>query len=182
MSRAFTSSAVIDAKRGYRPSQIHDASTEPKFDYFKRHLDVQMQAATAWIAYREGRNDEAVDLLRQAGNAEDILGKHPVSPGPLIPVREQLGRLLLELNRPQEAQKEFEAVLKIYPGRFQALSGAAQAAERTREKKTATHYYAKLVEQTAKADGPRSEVVRARAYVSAKDSGANSDKTANDGN
>ena len=165
-----------------RMHELHDATTEPKFDYFKRHLDVQMQAATAWIAYREGRNDEAVDLLRRAGNAEDILGKHPVSPGPLIPVREQLGRLLLELNRPQEAQKEFEAVLKIYPGRFQALSGAAQAAERTREKKAASHYYAKLVEQTAKADGPRSEVIRARAYVSAKNPAANSGKTANDGN
>jgi hypothetical protein len=141
-----------------------------------------MQAATAWIAYREGKNDEAVDSLRRTSDAEDILGKHPVSPGPLIPVREQLGHLLLELNRPQEAQKEFEAVLKIYPGRFQALSGAAQAAERTRGKEAASRYYAKLVEQTAKADGPRSEVIRARAYVSAKDPGANSDKAATDGN
>jgi len=165
-----------------RMRELRDATTEPKFDYFKQHLDVQMQAATAWIAYREGKNNEALNLLRRAGDAEDILGKHPVSPGPLIPVREQLGHLLVELNRPQEAQKEFEAVLKIYPGRFQALSGAAQAAEQTREKEAASLYYAKLVEQTAKADDSRSEVIRARAYVSAKDPGANSGKPANDGN
>jgi tetratricopeptide (TPR) repeat protein len=159
-----------------RMRQLYKATTEPKFDYFKRHLDVQIQAATAWIAYREGRKDEAVGLLRRAGNTEDILGKHPVSPGPLVPVREQLGRLLLELNRPQEAQQEFEAVLKIYPGRFQALDGAAQAAERNRETETASHYYAKLVEQTAKADGSRGEVIRARAYLSTEDRASYPDK------
>jgi hypothetical protein len=35
----------------------------------------------------------AVNLLRQTADAEDILGKHPVSPGALVPVREQLGAL-----------------------------------------------------------------------------------------
>ena len=63
-----------------------------------------MQTASAWIAYDEGRKEEAVDLLRRAAEAEDILGKHPVSPGALVPAREQLGDLLLELGRPKEAQ------------------------------------------------------------------------------
>ena len=98
---------------------------DPKFDYFKRHLDLQMQAASAWIAYDEGRKEEAVDLLRRAADAEDILGKHPVSPGALVPAREQLGDLLLELGRPKEARAEFEAALKIYPERFRGLYGAA---------------------------------------------------------
>jgi len=57
-------------------------------------------------------------MLRRAADAEDILGKHPVSPGAFVPIREQLGSLLLELGQPKEAQGEFEAALKIYPGRF----------------------------------------------------------------
>ena len=121
-----------------------------------------MQAESAWVAYGEGKKDEAVSLLRHAADAEDILGKHPVSPGALVPAREQLGDLLLKLDRPKEAQEEFEAALKIYPGRLRGLYGAAQAAEKNGEKETAQRYYAKLTEQTAKADGSRSELAQVR--------------------
>ena len=159
-----------------RMAELRDATKAPKFDYFKRHLDLQMQAASAWIVYGEGRKEEAVDLLRRTADAEDLLGKHPVSPGALVPVREQLGDLLLRLDRPKEAQQEFESALKIYPGRFEGLSGAAQAAERSGNMQSASSYYAKLVEQTAKADGSRSEVARARAYVSAEDPAVHSNK------
>jgi tetratricopeptide (TPR) repeat protein len=147
--------------------QLRDATSDPKFDYFKRHLDQEMQAASAWVAYGEGKKDEAVSLLRRAADAEDILGKHPVSPGALVPAREQLGDLLLKLDRPKEAQREFEAALKIYPGRFRGLYGAAQAAEQVGEKETAQRYYAKLIEQTAKADGSRSELAQLREYRTA---------------
>ena len=115
--------------------QLRDATTDPKFDYFKKHLDLQMQAASAWVAYGEGKKDDAVDLLQRTADAEDILGKHPVSPGALVPAREQLGDLLLKLNQPKEAQREFEAALKIYPGRFRGLYGAAQAAEQSGKRK-----------------------------------------------
>jgi tetratricopeptide (TPR) repeat protein len=150
-----------------RMRQLRDATSDPKFDYFKKHLDQQMQAASAWVAYGEGKKDEAVSLLRHAADAEDILGKHPVSPGALVPAREQLGDLLLKLDRPKEAQGEFEAALKIYPGRFRGLYGAAQAAEQNGEKETAQRYYAKLTEQTAKADGSRSELAQVREYRTA---------------
>ena len=73
-------------------AELRDATKEPKFDYFKRHLDLQMQAASAWIVYGEGRNEEAVDLLRRAADAEDMLGKHPVSPGRARPGARTTGR------------------------------------------------------------------------------------------
>src|SRR6266550_658442 len=145
-----------------RMRQLRESSTDPRLDYFKRHLDLQIQAASAWVTYSEGEKDEAVNLLRRAADAEDILGKHPVSPGALVPAREQLGDLLLELDRPKEAQREFEAALKIYPGRFRGLYGAAQAAKQIGEKEKAQHYYAKLIEQTAKADASRSELAQLR--------------------
>src|SRR5438874_2703593 len=150
-----------------RMRQLRDSSTDPRVDYFKRHLDLQIQAASAWVTYSEGKKDEAVNLFRRAADAEDILGKHPVSPGALVPAREQLGDMLLKLNRPKEAQREFEAALKIYPGRFRGLYGAAQAAKQTGEKEKADRYYAKLIEQTAKADGSRTELAELRKYRTA---------------
>jgi tetratricopeptide (TPR) repeat protein len=152
-----------------RMRQLRDATTEPKFDYFKRHLDLQMQTASAWIAYGEGRKDEAVNLLRSAADAEDILGKHPVSPGALVPAREQLGELLLELGRPQEARVEFEAALKIYPKRFRGLYGAALAAEQSQDGKGARRYYAVLAAQTAQAGASRSELGHVREYRAVAD-------------
>ncbi|PYL62898.1 MAG: hypothetical protein DMF25_11385 [Verrucomicrobia bacterium] len=129
LGRAHTGDLVGARKAMDRMRQLRDATADPKFDYFKRQLDLQMQAASAWVAYGDGMKEDAVDLLRRAADAEDILGKHPVSPGALVPAREQLGDLLLKLKRPKEAQREFEAALKIYPGRFRGLYGAALAAE-----------------------------------------------------
>jgi tetratricopeptide (TPR) repeat protein len=147
-----------------RMRQLQQGTSDPKFDYFKKHLDLQMKAASAWVAYQDGKKDEAVTLLRSAADAEDILGKHPVSPGALVPAREQLGSLLLDLGRPKEAQQEFEAELKIYPARFQGLYGAARAAQQNGDKESARTYYVKLTEQTAKADGSRPELASVRAY------------------
>jgi tetratricopeptide (TPR) repeat protein len=167
LGRAHTGDLVGARKAVDRMKQLRDATTDPKFDYFRRQLDLQMQAASAWVAYGEGKKEEAVDLLRRTADAEDVLGKHPVSPGALVPAREQLGDLLLKLDQPKEAQREFEAALKIYPRRFRGLCGAALAAERIGEKEKADDYYAKLIEQTAKADSSRSELVQLREYRAA---------------
>ena len=167
LGRAHTGDVEGARKAIDRMRQLRDSSTDPRLDYFKRHLDLQIQAASAWVTYSEGKKDEAINLLRRAADAEDILGKHPVSPGALVPAREQLGDLLLTLNRPKEAQREFEAALKIYPGRFRGLYGAAQAAKQIGEKEKADRYYAKLIEQTAKADGSRTELAELRKYRTA---------------
>ena len=151
-----------------RMQQLRDATKDPKFDYFKSHLDLQMQAASAWVACSEGKKEEAVATLRRAADAEDILGKHPVSPGAFVPIREQLGGLLLELGRPKDAQREFEAALKIYPGRFRGLYGAAQAAEQTGDKQSVQRYYAQLAAQTAKSDGSRDELNHIREHRTAE--------------
>src|SRR5437868_8683591 len=167
LGRAHTGDVEGARKAIDRMRQLRDSSTDPRLDYFKRQLDLQIQAASAWVTYSEGKKDEAVNLLRRAADAEDILGKHPVSPGALVPAREQLGDLLLKMDRPKEAKREFEAALKIYPGRFRGLYGAARAAEQNGEKEKADHYYAKLVEQTAKADGSRTELAQLREYRTA---------------
>src|SRR6476660_431955 len=172
LGRAHTGDLDGARKAMDRMRHLRDATSDPKFDYFKGQLDQQMEAASAWVAYGENKREDAVSILRRAADAEDILGKHPVSPGALVPAREQLGDLLIALDRPKEAPQEFEAALKIYPGRFRCLYGAAQAAKLIGEKEKADRYYAKLIEQTAKADASRSELAELREYRATRDATA----------
>jgi tetratricopeptide (TPR) repeat protein len=168
LGRAHTGDLDGARKAIARMQQLRDATKDPKFDYFKNHLDLQMQAATAWVAASEGKKSEASEMLRRAADAEDILGKHPVSPGAFVPIREQLGSLLLETGQSKQAQQEFEAALKIYPGRFRGLYGAARAAEQNGDKENATRYYAKLAAQTANATGSRDELNHVREFRAAQ--------------
>jgi len=55
--------------------------------------------------------------------------KSPATPGPIVPAREQLGELLLQLNQPQAALKEFQVSLQNAPGRRGSITGAARAAQ-----------------------------------------------------
>ena len=64
--------------------------------------------------------------MQAAAAMEDGTEKSAVTPGPLAPARELVGEMLLQLNQPADALKEFEATLKKEPNRFRALSGAAQ--------------------------------------------------------
>jgi tetratricopeptide (TPR) repeat protein len=168
LGRAHTGDLDGARKAIARMQQLRDATKDPKFDYFKSHLDLQMQAASAWVAAAEGKQNEAIDTLRRAADSEDVLGKHPVSPGAFVPIREQLGTLLLEMGQPTEAQREFEAALKIYPGRFRGLYGAAQAAELAGDNEDASRYYTKLAAQTSKAGGSRNELNHVREFLSAE--------------
>src|SRR5512133_1836150 len=173
LGRAHTGDLDGARKAIARMQRLRAATKDPKFDYFKSHLDLQMQAASAWVAAAEGEKNDAIEMLRRAADAEDMLGKHPVSPGAFVPIREQLGSMLLEVGQPTEAQREFEAALKIYPGRFKGLYGAAQAAEQAGDNEDASRYYTKLAAQTAKADGSRDELNHVREFLSAQAKAAN---------
>src|SRR5437762_5539298 len=162
LGRAHTGDLDGAQKAIERMRQLREATTDAKFDYFKNHLNLQIKTASAWVAYGRGQKDEAVEALRKTADAEDTLGKHPVSPGTLVPVREQLGGLLLELGQAKEAQKEFEAELTIYPGRFRGLLGAAQSAEKAGDEDGARRYYSKLAAQTGKAGDSRSELSKSK--------------------
>jgi predicted negative regulator of RcsB-dependent stress response len=86
-----------------------------------------MNEALAWIAQAEGKADEALKLMRAAADEEDTIEKRPVTPGAIVPAREQLGDLLLESNHPQEALREFERALTMTPQRRGALMGRDRA-------------------------------------------------------
>jgi tetratricopeptide (TPR) repeat protein len=72
-----------------------------------------------------------------------------------------LADLLLELKRPAEALVEYEAVLKSYRNRFDALYGSAQAAQSSGDRAKASQYYPELVAISA-ASADRPELRNAR--------------------
>jgi hypothetical protein len=129
-------------------------------------LGALSEAANALIAYADGNKDEGLRLLRAAADREDAVDKHPVTPGALLPVREILADLLLENGAAADALKEYEAVLKIAPRRFNATAGAAKAADKTSDKTKARAYATQLLEIARNAEASRPELTWARARLS----------------
>jgi tetratricopeptide (TPR) repeat protein len=148
-----------------RLDELARASKDPRFLYFAEQMGIQRKAALGLIAFAEGKRDEAIEQLRRAAAEEDSLGKHPVSPGAMLPVRELLAESLLEIGRAGEALVEFEASLHLNPGRFNAVYGAAKAAEKAGKRAEARRYYAQLVTLGKADDGTRTELGEARAYL-----------------
>ena len=107
---------------------------------------------TAWIAYTQGRRAEGLQMLRAAADREDSTEWDPVMPGRVISARQLLGEMLLDVNDPLQALQAFEAALKVEPGRFWSLYGAARAAELSGDQTKAEAFFARLVGQTASAD------------------------------
>jgi hypothetical protein len=97
--------------------------------YWSTQVAVLGKEAKAWQSAAASRAEEAVQLMRQAADEEDAVEKLPVTPGPIVPAREQLGELLLTLNRPKEALQEFRTALAATPGRRGAIAGAVKAAD-----------------------------------------------------
>ena len=112
-----------------RLAQIESQLRSSGKDYWVTQTRILGRELTAWCAHQQGKHDEAASLMRQAADEEDALEKLPITPGPIVPAREQLGSLLLEQNHPDLALKEFQAALTNAPGRLGATRGAAQAAE-----------------------------------------------------
>jgi tetratricopeptide (TPR) repeat protein len=144
-------------------SAIEQALTIPPGEYdWRKQIAIERQIAGAWIAHAAGKNDDAVRLMRAAADLDDATEKHPVTPGAILPAREQLGELLLALGRSSDALAEYEASLQRAPKRLAGLYGAAQAASLAGNAEKANRYYAELVGMTEKSDGARAEVKNAR--------------------
>ena len=94
---------------------------------------VQINASEAWIEYKKGNNEKALALMNAAADAEDATEKHPVTPGPVIPARELLGELLLEMDQPALSLTAFEQDLKRHPNRLNGLIGLAIAKEKAKK-------------------------------------------------
>ena len=145
--------------------RIRDQLAAQNNTYWSNQTEVQQLALAAWTALANGDREAALKFMRAAAELEDSMEKHIVTPSPVVPARELLGEMLLEVGQPAEALKAFEASAEREPNRLRGLYGSARAAALSGDREKAKMYYAKLVELTEKSDGSRPELQQARAYL-----------------
>ena len=130
--------------------------------YWSGQVEIQRLEAASWLARAEKKDEEAVRLASSAADLEGVTDKHAVTPGPILPARELLGDLLLDLQRPGPALKAYETSLAVAPNRFHGLAGATRAARAAGDQAQAQTYSAKLLALAAGADPDRTEILDAR--------------------
>jgi tetratricopeptide (TPR) repeat protein len=168
LGAARTGDPVSAEKEVQRLASLRDALKAAKNAYWATEVETSRMAAAAWTALAQGKKEEALSLMRDAADAEDKNEKHIVTPGRLLPARELLGDMLLELKEPALALKEYEASQVREPNRFRGFYGAALAAEASGNQQKAADNFTKLIAMTKDADSGREELRRAKAYMAAR--------------
>lgn len=152
---------LVAVQASLRRLQELEAATEASGEkLFARNITVLRTELSGWLAQAQGRQADALALLRQAADLERATPKHPVTPAPTLPADEQLGDLLREQKRPAEALEAYRQSLQLYPRRFNSVHGAALAAQASDDAATARVYFQQLIELAP--DSQRSAVSDAR--------------------
>ncbi len=123
---------------------------------------VERREVAAWIAEQNGKREDALKLARSAAELEESMDKAAVTPGAVTPAREMLAELLLIEHRPKESLVEYQATLNIAPNRFNALYGAARAADASGDATAASTYFRKLTEVAVGDERPELKTARAK--------------------
>ena len=151
-----------------RLTSLRDSLLENHDKYSSEQVDIQREAVSAWIAFAEGKKEDALSQMRAAADHDDSVDKLPVTPGSLAPARELLGEMLLEANQPAAALEDFEASLQLAPGRFNSLFGAAHAAQLAGDREKASAYYTKLLANCARSASDLPELRQAKQFFTQK--------------
>lgn len=146
-------------------NQLHDALVQKQDAYKANQVQIQVKASAAWIAFKERKNEEALQLMNEAATLEETTPKPPVTPGEVVPARELLGDLLIAMNKPAAALEAYEITLRDHPNRFNALYGAGVAAEKSNNMAKAGMYYRQLLHSSNTPEADRPELVEARAFL-----------------
>lgn len=167
LGAARSGNATAAEKEVAELARLRDELKTAKRDYWATEVEISRLGAAAWTAHAQGKKAEALTLMQSAADLEDKNEKHIVTPGRIVPARELLGEMLLELKRPADALREFETSQKREPERFRGYYGAAVAAEKSGDKAKAKTYYTRLVELSGESSS-RPEPVKARAFLAKK--------------
>jgi len=137
---------VIAGNAYNKLNEIHEKLNNSKTNaYWANQIDIQKTVVNAWATLTLGNKDKALELMMTAADMEDASEKNPVTPGQLLPVREMLGDLHIELGNPNEALQQYEKTLVNCPNRFNSIYGAGKSAEMMGDKRKARNYYSTLL-------------------------------------
>lgn len=164
-ARLGETAAAREAAR--RLAAIHQRLIDANESYWALQVEIQETDVLAWVAVANKDSDGALAEIRKAIELENGTEKSVVTPGPIAPASELSAELFLELNRPGDALRQFEATLQKEPNRFRSLYGAAKAARLAGNAQMAQRYAATLIKVCAHADYPgRPELAAARVIAS----------------
>ncbi|WP_324673221.1 hypothetical protein [Hymenobacter sp. GOD-10R] len=145
--------------------QLHARLLAQKDNYKANQVSIQLTTGQAWMQLQAGKPDEAVRLMTLAADLEDKTEKHPVTPCEVLPARELLGDMLLQVKRPAAALAAYKADLQKHPNRFNGLYGAGLAAEQAGQAATARRYYQQLLALAQSSGPPRPELLTAQRFL-----------------
>jgi tetratricopeptide (TPR) repeat protein len=145
---------------------LEDKLRQANDNYWANQTKVQRLGASAILAYTEGDNEKAIELARAAADLDATMDKHPATPAEVLPARELLADLLLQLGDAKGALKEYAESLRAEPNRFRSLLGKARAAKAAGDMATSKDAYKKLLALSGNADGDRAELAEAKTVVS----------------
>lgn len=131
-------------------NKLHDELVKQKETYKANQVDIQLKASLAWIQMKEGKNKEALDNMNLSADMEDKTEKHPVTPGEVLPARELLADMLIQMNKPAQALEMYQASLKTRPNRQNSIYGAWAAATASGKKELAKIYAKQFQDITGK--------------------------------
>jgi len=141
-------------------ADLRDGIAKQNNAYWSSQAEVQRLEVAAWIAQQDGKTSEGLQLARSAAELEESMEKSAVTPGSVTPAREMLAEMQLVEHHPKESLAEYQSVLKIAPNRFNAVYGAARAAESAGDANAASIYFRKLTEVAVGDERPELKVAR----------------------
>ena len=143
---------------------IHDTLIKQGNNYQANLVDIQWKSGKAWVLLREKKYSGALDLMKEAADMEDATQKHPVTPGEVLPARELLGDMLMEMGYYARALEAYQADLQLHSKRFNGLYGAGLAAKKYGDTAQAKLYFRQLSDQCV-SHSHRPELIEARLYL-----------------
>ena len=146
-------------------NSLRDTLKNQKDVYKASQVQIQIYASEAWILAKEGKYQDAISQMTVAADIEDKTQKHPVTPCEVLPARELLGDMLLEMNHYDKALAAYETDLKKHPNRFNGLFGAGMAAEKFKNHGKAKAYYQQLIKISDSTRSSRPELQQAKTYL-----------------
>jgi hypothetical protein len=146
-------------------AQLRDGLAAKKDTYWSNQVEVQRLAVHGWIALASGQQAEALKSMRLSADLEDSMEKHIVTPSPVVPARELLGEMLLEVGQPADALVAFESSAQREPNRLRGLFDSGRAAALTGDRDKARIYYARLAALSENRRTARPEVQQAVVYL-----------------
>ena len=133
--------------------------------YYAYQVLIEIRASEAWLEFSKGDQIKGLSLMKEAADMEDSTQKHGVTPGEVLPARELLGDMFLEMNNASKALEAYELNLKGRPNRFNSIYGTAVSAKRIGDNEKAKQYFEMLLKLTKESKSDRPEIDEANLFL-----------------